>query len=105
MRWGILNSLPDQQVEACLNEIDKCDIFIGILGERYGWKPRIIENQSRRTMKKLADKNLTHLAEQNLSITHLEMEYGVLTKKNQDDTVSQNLQNIAFSRNFLNCQF
>ena len=84
LRWGIINSLPDQQVEACLNEIDKCDIFIGILGERYGWKPKI-ENQSR-SMKKLADKNLTHMAtEQNLSITHLEMEYGVLTEKFQEN--------------------
>ena len=30
-----------QQVEACLDEIDRSNIFVGILGERYGWKPKL----------------------------------------------------------------
>ena len=41
LRWGVSSRMPDQQVEACLTEIDKCGFFVGILGQRYGWKPRI----------------------------------------------------------------
>ena len=51
LRWGVTATMPDQQVEACLNEVEKCDIFIGVLGQRYGWKPEIKPNS--RSMQKV----------------------------------------------------
>ena len=89
LRWGVTSNMPDQQVEACLNEIDKSDIFIGILGNRYGWKPKIVQNS--KTMKKLIEKGLSHLAEQDMSMTEIEMEYGVLTPR-----MAEKMKNSAF---------
>lgn len=44
LRWGVTD---EQKAEGlalplCLDEIDRCTCFIGILGERYGWVPETI---------------------------------------------------------------
>lgn len=47
LRWGLPNFGSDsntfiwsvRQVRACIEEIEKCQIFVGFLGNRYGWKP------------------------------------------------------------------
>ncbi len=41
LRWGVDGISPDKQVETCLKQIDNSDLFVGLLGERYGWTPRL----------------------------------------------------------------
>ncbi|XP_071080397.1 TPR repeat-containing protein DDB_G0287407-like [Haliotis cracherodii] len=39
MRWGITSEAAEnaQTVSICLRELDRCDIFVGFYGQRYGW--------------------------------------------------------------------
>eukprot|EP00111_Clytia_hemisphaerica_P016572 TCONS_00049092-protein len=41
LRWGITErqSQSDKQLELCLSEVQKADLFVGMLGERFGWVP------------------------------------------------------------------
>ncbi|KAL5022413.1 hypothetical protein ScPMuIL_001568 [Solemya velum] len=41
LRWGVTEeeSRSNRSLEVCLSEISRCQFFIGILGERYGWTP------------------------------------------------------------------
>lgn len=39
LRWGIAESQSKQSVYLCLNEVYRCDYFIGLIGERYGFIP------------------------------------------------------------------
>ncbi|XP_013380843.2 telomerase protein component 1-like [Lingula anatina] len=41
LRWGVTeeDTISNKTLELCLTEITKCQFFIGILGERYGWVP------------------------------------------------------------------
>lgn len=80
LRWGITEqeAKEGKVVEICLNEIDKSrPYFIGILGERYGWVPNDVDvNKQKRLMETypwLAE-DIKH----GLSITDMEMQYGVL---------------------------
>ena len=44
LRWGITEeeAEKDQVLDLCLEQIDECrPFFVGILGERYGWVPKI----------------------------------------------------------------
>lgn len=79
LRWGLAEGVAaEKQVETCLQQIDKCDIFVGILGQRYGWKPPI-ENSLKiknMLMKRGCSRALEHLGQ--MSITELEMEYAAL---------------------------
>ncbi len=45
LRWGITaeESRSGRVVRICLEEIDRCPYFIGILGSRYGWAPDLEE--------------------------------------------------------------
>ena len=38
LRWGVTDS--DPAVQVCLEEIDRADIFLCLLGHRYGWRPK-----------------------------------------------------------------
>ncbi|XP_059091698.1 telomerase protein component 1-like, partial [Tigriopus californicus] len=66
------------QVMACLREIEKCHLFIGLLGDRYGWKPPLTASsflsENELSMKLEALKGEMGRA----SITELEMEYAAL---------------------------
>lgn len=87
LRWGVTeeDALKGKVIEICLNEIDKSrPYFIGILGERYGWIPdykeysrykNIIENYS------WVKKDLKN----ELSITEMEIQYGVLRNPNMNN--------------------
>jgi tetratricopeptide (TPR) repeat protein len=74
LRWGITNeqSAEGQVLPICLEEIQRCKpYFIGILGERYGWIPQVIDPA-------LMDRE-PWLAEQiDHSVTELEILHGVL---------------------------
>lgn len=40
LRWGITQKQSEAEaMELCLREVNKADLFIGLLGERYGWIP------------------------------------------------------------------
>ncbi|XP_066270990.1 telomerase protein component 1-like [Branchiostoma lanceolatum] len=41
LRWGITEeeSRSEKSIEICLSEVSRCQFFLGILGERYGWIP------------------------------------------------------------------
>lgn len=88
LRWGIFteNESSEKQKEkeilqSCFQIIDMCrPYFIAFIGNRLGWVPEkeIIEKLSitdRETKRKLTSQN-------NLSVTQLEIEYGVLNGKN-----------------------
>ena len=75
LRWGLD---PEQlrtnnEVELCLDQIKRCDLFIGILGERYGWVPdtSVLDNVSEEYRPVLQNSV-------GRSITEIEMRFGVL---------------------------
>jgi len=85
LRWGI----PDEEsifkvIQTCFDEIDRArPHFIGIIGERYGYVPSEDKNarlnpdaiKSEEIKKKLEE-----YTRNNLSITEMEMEYGVFSE-------------------------
>ncbi|QVJ81665.1 ATPase [Prevotella sp. khp1] len=81
LRWGITEeeSKSGKVVEICLREIENSiPFFIGIIGNRYGWVPEkkdISENVTER----FPDVN-TFIG-QHLSVTEMEMQFGVLKRK------------------------
>lgn len=80
LRWGITAEESKQGLvtEICLKEIEASrPFFIGIIGERYGWVPRdtdFNENSSLFESFPWIKKDL----EDGLSITEIEIQYGVL---------------------------
>ena len=81
LRWGITEeeSQKGKVVEVCLREIERTrPYFIGILGDRYGWIP----DKTTFDEEILANYEwLLQDTEQNLSITEIEIQYGVLRNK------------------------
>ncbi|XP_065187507.1 telomerase protein component 1-like [Sycon ciliatum] len=41
LRWGVTEkeSQSNKSLDVCLTEVSKCNFFVGLLGERYGWCP------------------------------------------------------------------
>ena len=83
LRWGVTEeeSKNGLVTQICLNEIENSrPFFIGIIGERYGWVPDV---------KELSDDNELYSKfpwiktdiKNGLSITEIEIQYGVLRKK------------------------
>ena len=80
LRWGITKEQSEsgQVVEVCLKSIKQSKpYFIGLLGERYGWKPEKEELKKNPNMKRDFD-FLEEDFEKKLSLTEIEMQYGVL---------------------------
>ena len=79
LRWGVVSS-PDngesvekQILKCCFETIDLCKpFFVGIIGHRYGWIP---------------ESELAQIDENPLSVTHLEIEHGVIQPKNYTRTL------------------
>lgn len=84
LRWGISteDTIDEKSKEqailnTCLNVIDNCrPFFIGFVGKRYGWIPPIEVQKSN-----IHKVDLDEIAERNLSVTQLEIEYGILQKQ------------------------
>ncbi|MGD9487590.1 MAG: tetratricopeptide repeat protein [Calditrichaceae bacterium] len=80
LRWGVLEEEAEngKVIDICLTEIDNSrPYFIGILGERYGWIPDHSEYEKH---KKIIE-NFSWVVkdiESNLSITEMEIQYGVI---------------------------
>lgn len=91
LRWGIDTSDMDSEegnakvLDVCLNEIDRCrPCMIVLLGERYGWIPK--KEQMESAVKGFgSDIYATIEAELEMSVTQLEIEYGVLSTENRKD--------------------
>lgn len=83
LRWGISEeeSKQGKVAEICLREIENTHpFFIGLLGERYGWIPTeedVATNATIFDSYPWIKKDLT----EGLSITEIEMQYGVLRSK------------------------
>jgi len=84
LRWGI-ETVSTQQAEkellvlkVCLDEIERCKpFFIAILGDRYGWIP------PEKRMQATIDEKGFITDVQGKSVTALEIEFGVLGSKEQ----------------------
>lgn len=80
LRWGITEeeAHTGKVIEVCLDEIQNTHpFFIGLLGDRYGWCPNEKDiTLSERTLSKYPW--LTERLRQGISITEMEMRYGVL---------------------------
>lgn len=83
LRWGITQEEAEngKVIRTCLDEIDNSKpYFIGILGDRYGWQPDlkdlIIDKETLYKYPWLSDDICKHL-----SMTEIEMQYGVLRRK------------------------
>lgn len=80
LRWGVLQEEAEsgKVIDICLTEIDKSrPYFIGLLGERYGWVP----DKSEYEKHKQIIENFSWVKddiENGLSITEMEVQYGVL---------------------------
>jgi hypothetical protein len=88
LRWGLPHFGSDfeselstvRQVRACLDEIDRCQLFIGFLSQRYGWVPDLAKITSSPNIesRSLARK-ISHVYKPGMSITELEMRYAALS--------------------------
>lgn len=86
LRWGIPEEVSKEGrvIEICLNEIDKSrPYFIGILGNRYGWVPSVEEYQKQKLVLEQYPWAKEDI-EQGLSITEMEIQYGVLRNRHMD---------------------
>ena len=85
LRWGIPeeDSRNGLVLSTCLEEIDNSrPFFIGILGSRYGWMPKPEELNNLRSGAQPFREWLDKKVSEEVSITELEMEYGVLRDMN-----------------------
>lgn len=83
LRWGITEeeSKSGKVLELCLQEIDNAiPFFIGIIGERYGWCPSH-EEYEKSTILKEKYPWIERDFKNQLSVTEIEMQYGVLRRK------------------------
>ncbi len=80
LRWGITQeeSRSGKTIRICLEEIDRCPYFIGILGSRYGWRPGIAEIEKDADLLKRYPW-LSELAQNDRSIIEMEMTLGILS--------------------------
>ena len=83
LRWGVTEeeSKTGKVIEICLDEIrNSRPFFIGLVGNRYGWCP---DESELKKNKRLAERYgwLLGDLQQGLSVTEIEMQYGVLRTK------------------------
>ena len=88
LRWGLTEEegALGRIIRTCLDEVDRCrPFFIGIIGDRYGWVPEMHEF--------MMDPELLYrypwieeAASEGISLTDLEIRYGVLSLHAGDGT-------------------
>jgi tetratricopeptide (TPR) repeat protein len=86
LRWGVTEDQVQQGrvIEICLNEIERCrPYFIGLLGHRYGWVPGVKEYTKFETIAKKIPW-VKDGVRNGLSITEMEIQYGVLCNQAMD---------------------
>jgi tetratricopeptide (TPR) repeat protein/Cdc6-like AAA superfamily ATPase len=80
LRWGITREEAENEktIDFCLNSINDCrPLFLGILGERYGWIPAPYPESIRQRFPELVKESQT-------SITALEIIHGVLSEEEKN---------------------
>lgn len=81
LRWGITEeeSQTGKVLQICLEEIERSKpFFIGLLGNRYGWCPSIEELEKNAILQERWGDWLEQDIKNKLSVTEIEMQYGVL---------------------------
>lgn len=75
LRWGVTaqESQTGKALEICLSQVDQCNIFAAILGNRYGWVPSKAEVP--------ADVSVRYEWQDGYSVTHMEIHRAALRKK------------------------
>eukprot|EP01129_Flabellula_baltica_P004954 TRINITY_DN1762_c0_g1_i2.p1 TRINITY_DN1762_c0_g1~~TRINITY_DN1762_c0_g1_i2.p1 ORF type:complete len:1949 (-),score=386.28 TRINITY_DN1762_c0_g1_i2:5-5851(-) len=75
LRWGVTQKEAESgnSVQICLNEVENCDIFIALLGDRYGWVPD--RHQIRDDIK------IKYSWKEGMSITAMEISTAISNKK------------------------
>lgn len=89
LRWGITEeeSRSGKVLELCLQEIDRAiPFFIGIIGQRYGWQPEV-EEFSKSEFLKQHYPWIENDLKNHLSVTEIEMQYGVLRREERINAV------------------
>lgn len=84
LRWGVttdeIKNEKDKEgaiLKTCLDVIDNCrPFFIGFIGERYGWIP-----PTNTLCKSVPESIFNNLSADALSVTQLEIEYGIVQKE------------------------
>lgn len=76
LRWGVTEeeSSSGKAVVLCLEEIDRCNLFLGLVGSRYGWTPDNYDVPSDRKYDWVREYAKGH------SITELEIQRAALNK-------------------------
>lgn len=85
LRWGITeeDSKSGKVLQICLQEIENSHpFFIGIIGNRYGWCPPKEEYEKNEILQERWGNWLKRDFENGLSVTEMEIQYGVLRSKN-----------------------
>ncbi len=81
LRWGVTEEEAHEGkvIEICLNEINQTrPFFIGLVGNRYGWCPTHEDVQKNPRLLNVFPE-IRQYIEQGLSMTEIEMQYGVLS--------------------------
>ena len=81
LRWGITTeqSLRGEILDVCFREIDNSiPFFIGIVGNRYGWRPGKDDMPSKESQYR---DRIEEYVEREMSATEMEIQYGVLERK------------------------
>lgn len=87
LRWGVLEeeARNGRVIDICLTEVDKSrPYFIGLVGERYGWIPERSEYKKHKSIIEKYDWVKGDIKNR-LSITEMEIQYGVLRNEEMWD--------------------
>lgn len=85
LRWGITedDAKSGKVLQICLQEIENSHpFFIGIIGNRYGWCPPKEEFEKNEILQERWGEWLERDLDNGLSVTEMEIQYGVLRSKN-----------------------
>lgn len=88
LRWGVTEeeSRSGKVIQVCLQEIENSrPFFIGLVGNRYGWCPTREELQKNEILRERWGHWLEKDISEGLSVTEIEMQYGVLRSKDKLD--------------------
>ena len=89
LRWGITeeDSQSGKVIGICLDEIDKASpFFIGIIGNYHGWKPEKKDFSSESALN-INSPIISKALEEGLSVTELEIKYGVEWRPYSEDSI------------------
>lgn len=88
LRWGVTDeeSRNGKVIQVCLQEIENSHpFFIGLVGNRYGWCPTKEELKKNAILRERWGEWLERDISEGLSVTEIEMQYGVLRSKDDLD--------------------